>query len=83
MIKITSLQGEEMFINPDLIERIRSIPDTVLYLRDDKKLPVLDTPKEIIDRIIQYRRAVLGDIFSMRGFSVSRTEYEPEKPEDK
>lgn len=81
MIRITSLQGEEMFINPDLIERMRSIPDTVLYLVGDKRLPVLDTPEEIIQRIIDFRRETYRDIINLRGFKVSKVNYEPEGPE--
>ncbi len=79
MIEITSLQGEKMFINPDLIERMRSTPDTVLYLSGDRRLPVLDTPKEIIERIIAFRRETYRDIMNMRDFKVMK--HEPETPE--
>lgn len=59
MILVHSMQGEEMFINPNMIETIRSTPDTVLFLSTNKRIPVKDTPEELVARIIEYRQKVL------------------------
>jgi len=60
MILVHTIQGEEMFINPSMIETIRSTPDTVLFLSTNKRIPVTDTTEELVDRIVAYRQRVLG-----------------------
>jgi Uncharacterized protein, possibly involved in motility len=37
LIKVTRLNGEEFYINPDLIQYIERTPDTVITLTNDKK----------------------------------------------
>ncbi len=53
------MQGEEMYINPSMIETIRSTPDTVLFLSTNKRVPVTDTPEELVERIVEYRQRLL------------------------
>lgn len=60
MILIHTMQGEAIYVNPDLIEMIRSTPDTVIFLTNAKRLLVTDAPAELIDRIVEYRRRVFG-----------------------
>ncbi len=64
MIKLTKLNQEVIFVNPDLIEFIDAMPDTMLSMTTNKKLNVLETPEEVIDRIIEYRGAISS--FSVR-----------------
>jgi len=59
MILVHTMQGEDVFINPSMIETIRSTPDTVLFLSTNKRILVKDTPEEIVDRIVAYRQRVL------------------------
>lgn len=56
MIKVTRLNNKEYYINFDLIETIEETPDTVITLRDGKKYVVSETPEEIIERIIDFKR---------------------------
>jgi flagellar protein FlbD len=60
MIEITRLDGSHLLINSDLIEFIEATPDTVITLSNQKKLVVRDTPEELLDRIMAYRRQVGG-----------------------
>lgn len=62
MILVHTMQGEDVFINPSMIETIRSTPDTVLFLSTNKRILVKDTPEEIVDRIVAYRQRVLERI---------------------
>lgn len=62
MIEITRLNGTKYFVNPDMIEFMESTPDTVITLSTEKKLVVLESPAELLDRIIQYRRAVYSNL---------------------
>lgn len=60
MILVHAMNGEEMYINPNMIETIRSTPDTVLFLSTNKRIPVSDSPEELVARIVEYRQLVLG-----------------------
>ncbi len=59
VIPLSRLNGEAMAINPDLIERVEVTPDTVITLRDGTKYIVADPLAEVIDRVVQFRAAVL------------------------
>jgi flagellar protein FlbD len=59
MILLTRLNGNEIYLNPDLIERIEVTPDTIVSLVDGKKYVAVEEPREIIDRIVAFRAAVL------------------------
>jgi len=56
MIKITTLDKREMVLNAELIERIESVPETVITLTSGKKVLVTQAVDEIVDRVIAYRR---------------------------
>jgi len=56
MIKVTRLNNKEYYINFDLIETIEETPDTVITLRDGKKYVVSESPEEIIEKIIDFKR---------------------------
>lgn len=49
-----------MYINPELIQTVESTPDTVVTLLNNKKLIVRETPDEIAERFIEYRRKTLA-----------------------
>ena len=60
VIFITRTNGTKMYINPELIQSVEATPDTVLTLLGNKKLIVKDTPEEIAERFIEYRRKTLA-----------------------
>lgn len=60
MILITRLNGSKMYINPELIQTVESTPDTVITLGSNKKFIVKDSPQEIAQRFIEYRRRTLA-----------------------
>jgi flagellar protein FlbD len=59
VIFITRTNGTKLYINPELIQTVESTPDTVVTLLDNKKLIVRETPQEIAERFIEYRRNVM------------------------
>ncbi len=59
MIKLTRLSRELLVLNPDLIEYMEATPDTVITLTTGQKLRVSETADEVIERVIEFRRAVL------------------------
>ena len=58
MILLKSLSGGEFYLNNDLIVKIEALPDTVITLSDGRTLRVKDTPQEIIEKIIHYKRRI-------------------------
>ncbi len=59
MVKITRLDGSEMYINPDLIELIEETPDTHITLSNGNRYLVLEKTGVILDRIIGFKAAIL------------------------
>ncbi len=64
MIEVHSIHGEPMYINPDHIETMRVTPDTVLFLNNGKRILIKDTPDEVIDRIVAFRRRIYDKLLS-------------------
>ena len=56
MIKVTRLNGVEYWLNPHLIEVIEKRPDTTITLVSGKKIVVKESPEEVINKIIEYRK---------------------------
>ncbi|OIQ60553.1 flagellar FlbD family protein [Neomoorella thermoacetica] len=52
MIKVTTLDKREIILNAELIERIESVPETVITLTSGKKILVTQTAEEIMERVI-------------------------------
>ena len=56
MIRLTTLDKREIHLNPELIEQIERVPETVITLTTGKKILVRESPEEITELIISYRR---------------------------
>ena len=60
MVKASRLNGNEFYINPDLIEFIEKTPDTVLTMTTGKKVVVEESVDELCGRILDYRRSLVS-----------------------
>lgn len=60
MIVCSDLQGRPCYINSDLLERIEVTPDTQLVFVNGRRMFVAETPDEIVERIVAFRRKVGG-----------------------
>lgn len=58
MIRLTRLDGSELFINPDLIETIEETPDTHIALLNGNRYLVLEPTRIIIDRIVAFKAKI-------------------------
>ena len=56
MIKVTRLNGVEYLLNPHIFESIEVNPDTTITLVSGKKIIVKETPEQVIDAIMKYRK---------------------------
>lgn len=57
MIQLTRVNHQELILNCDLIKFIEQAHDTVVTLLNGEKLTVQETPAEIVQRVIAFRRA--------------------------
>jgi flagellar protein FlbD len=58
MIYLTRLNHVPLIVNSDLIEHIEVTPDTFVVLTSGEKYLVLESPDEVIERVIKFKRAV-------------------------
>lgn len=60
VIIVTRLNGPKFAVNPDLLQRIDSAPDTILTLVDGTKYIVEESTSEIIELITQLRAELIA-----------------------
>ena len=58
MIRVTRLNHDSMVLNCELIEHIEQTPDTVITLVNGQKWLVRESPDQLMDRIVEYRRRI-------------------------
>jgi len=58
MIQLTRVNGEEFYVNTDLIQFIEETPDTIITLVNARKLTVKEKPAQVIDAIVSYRQRI-------------------------
>jgi len=59
MIELTRLQNQKIVINADLIEFVEETPDTLICTTTGKKIMVLEPVKEVIKKVVEYKRRCL------------------------
>jgi flagellar protein FlbD len=55
MITVTKLNDRDIVVNCDLIELIESTPDTTLTTTSGRKIIVLDTVDEVVNKVVAYK----------------------------
>lgn len=58
MIRLTRINHTPLILNAELIEHVESTPDTVICLTTGVKFIARESPDEVIDRVVAYRRAI-------------------------
>ena len=59
MIHVSRLDDSSLIVNSDMIEFVEATPDTIITLTDGKKILVKESPDEVIDLIVAFRRRVM------------------------
>jgi flagellar protein FlbD len=62
LIELTKLNGRTFVLNAELIETIESTPDTIITLTAGKKIVVQETREEVVNKVIDYRRKINGNL---------------------
>jgi flagellar protein FlbD len=58
MINVTRLNRTPIVVNSDLIEFIENTPDTVITMVGDRKMTILETAEDVVERIRSWRRSL-------------------------
>ena len=62
MIRLTRINHTPLVLNSDLIEHVEVTPDTIISLTNGQKFVVLESSEEVIQRVVEFRRAI-GECF--------------------
>jgi len=60
MIYLTRMNHVPMVLNADLIEHIETTPDTVISLTSGQKYVVLESARDVVDKVIAFRREIFS-----------------------
>jgi flagellar protein FlbD len=65
MISLTKINGEKVMLNSDLIETITKNHDTIIQLTDGKRFMVLESPEEVREKVIEFRRRIFQGLIAV------------------
>lgn len=55
---LTQFNGDQVYVNANLIETVEGKPDTVISLTNGKKLMVRESPEEVIAKFTEFASKV-------------------------
>ena len=55
MITVTKINDRDIVVNCDLIELIESTPDTTITTTTGRKIILLDTVEQVLEKVIAYK----------------------------
>ena len=58
MIDVLRLDGKKYWVNPHMIESMETTPDLTLTMLSGRKIIVKNSPEEIIEKIVRYRKSI-------------------------
>ncbi len=58
MIKVTRLDGKLFYLNPHMIESMETAPDLTLVMLSGRRIVLKNSPEEVIEKIIEYRKKI-------------------------
>lgn len=67
MIKVTRLDGSEMYLNEDLIELIEETPDTHITLTNGDRYVIREKTSVLLERITAFRAKILARAYYRPG----------------
>ena len=61
MIRLTRLrQSDPLYVNPDHIERLHRLHETVVHLLNGNEYVVVESPEEIVEQITRFRARAIA-----------------------
>lgn len=62
LIKVTRINGDVFFINAEHIEHMEITPDTIVTVTSGRKYIVKESPEQIIEKVIVFRRKLSTEL---------------------
>ncbi len=56
MIQLTSIKGEEVVVNSDLILRVERVGDTMITCSNGSKFRVKESTQEVVEKILKWQQ---------------------------
>jgi len=63
MIPVTRLNGQEVYVNADMILFLESSPETILTLENGKKVTVKETIPQVVERVVEFKSRCYPKVF--------------------
>ncbi|MCR3757832.1 flagellar FlbD family protein [Clostridium felsineum] len=63
MIKLTGMNGKELILNEEKIEKIERVPETVITFINGNKYIVEEDVDEVINKIVEFKRKICNGTF--------------------
>ena len=77
MIHLTRINRVPMVLNSDLIEHVEATPDTVVSLITGQKIRVLESPEDVIARVVAFRRSIASRVGGWPGARAALRRVDP------
>ncbi|MCM8710978.1 flagellar FlbD family protein [Clostridium sp. SYSU_GA19001] len=58
MVRLTGINNKEIILNADHIEKLESVPESLITLINGNKYIVLESTEEIINKVIEYKNKI-------------------------
>jgi len=58
MIKLTGFNKKEFILNAEVIEKIETMPETLITLVNGKKYIVIESIDEVIEKVLKYKHRI-------------------------
>jgi flagellar protein FlbD len=62
MIKLTKLNGTEIYMNPDLMGNMECGPHTLIQMTTGEKVIVKESPEQVIEKIVEFKKKIFKDL---------------------
>jgi flagellar protein FlbD len=62
MIRVTRINQTPLVLNSDLIEHIETTPDTVISLTGGQKYVVTESPEDVVEKVVEFRRRLHAEV---------------------
>lgn len=60
MIKVTAINNNEYYLNEENIEKMESVPETMITMTNDKKYMVTESIEEVIQKIVTFKKRFIN-----------------------
>jgi flagellar protein FlbD len=66
MVPVTRLNGQEVYVNADLILFLEKSPETILTLQSGKKITVKESIPQIIEKIVEFKARCYPKVYQAK-----------------